>query len=1122
METNKLKRFATEARNILMQGVAHRFTALGFRADGTPVEEPQLLGGGATFIGDTVTEDFYHKWQSLAAAIRRHGLKDVAEEAAYTWFNRLMAIRIMTKNGLIPPVLQYESSGVYVPLIVSEARQGRLPQMNEEERSRLMPLLDDDSRTAEQFSLLIVAFCHATPILHRCFGHITDYTELLLPANILAEGGFVDLINHTDFIAEEDYRSSELIGWLYQFYIAEKKDEVFAQKGKFTASEIPAATQIFTPNWIVKYMVQNTVGRIYLDNNPYETEVAQDWKYLVNPSEPTPDDRILCYGDLTDLRLADLACGSGHILGEMFDMLYTLYINEGYSRREAIEHIFRRNLTGIDIDTRAKQLAQFALLLKACQRDAAFADCHCMPRVLDMPKAGLPLPADTHLATEIEAINQVLADAETLGSIMKFRLSPAAREWVASLAEENEAAQLVLALTKQYHALVMNPPYMGGGNMNAVLSNYVKKNYEAGKADLFSVFMQVCEERLVADGKYGMINMQSWMFLSSFERLRTHLLDTMQIDNMLHLGPRTFDELSGEVVQNTAFVLTKHAPTQTGTYYRLVDGKNCGDKERMFLAGEHCYPHVSQQNFKKIPGCPIGYWVSENVMDDYESEPASYYIDFKTGITTGDNIRFTRLWYELNKKSTKWIFLRSGANYRKWYGCLLDKVLWENDGDEIKHMKGATLRNMEYQFKPCATWSKISSGNVSMRYSPQEVMFDAVGLCAFSSKQTLYYCLALMNCSVGNFFLRITNASMSILTSDLGKVPFKIENENEVETLVSQNISISKSDWDAHETSWDFEENELVRFSKEQGEGPHRLSDLMEAYKAHWTEQFLQLHANEEELNRQFIEIYGLEDELTPDVPPEEITILQQGEICIENGQIVWQNDVIVKQLISYAVGCMLGRYRLDKLGLHIAHPEPTAEETAPYTFNGQQWNIDEDGILPLMPSDTDFADNATVMFKRWLVVTFGEDTLVDNLNCVEAALGKSLDDYFVKDFWKDHKKMYQNRPIYWLFSSKKGAFQCLAYMHRMNAYTAERIRTKYLLPHIEWLVQKQSEMEANAANLNARERKQLDSITRQIAECREYHDCLHTVADEQIAFDLDDGVVVNYAKFGDVLAKLK
>lgn len=371
-------------------------------------------------------------------------------------------------------------------------------------------------------------------------------------------------------------------------------------------------------------------------------------------------------------------------------------------------------------------------------------------------------------------------------------------------------------------------------------------------------------------------------------------------------------------------------------------------------------------------------------------------------------------------------------------------------------------------------------------------------------------------------FLQVLAPTLTFQVGDVREAAYiNISNAN-ISSLVQQNISISKFDWDAHETSWDFQENELVRLSKEQGEGSHRLSDLMDAYRKHWTEQFLQLHANEEELNRQFIEIYGLEDELTPDVPPEEITILQQGEIYIENGQIVWQNDVIVKQLISYAVGCMLGRYRLDKPGLHIAHPEPTAEEIAAYTFNGKQWSIDEDGILPLMPSDTDFADNATVMFKRWLVVAFGEDTLVDNLNCVEAALGKSLDDYFVKDFWKDHKKMYQNRPIYWLFSSKKGAFQCLAYMHRMNAYTAERIRTKYLLPHIEWLVQQQTEMETNAANLNARERKQLDSITRQIAECREYHDRLHTVADEQIAFDLDDGVVVNYGKFGDVLAKLK
>lgn len=1192
METNKLKRFATEARNILMQGVAHRFTALGFRPDGTPVEEPQLLGGGATFMGDTVTEDFYHKWQSLAAAIRRHGLKDVAEEAAYTWFNRLMAIRIMTKNGLIPPVLQYESPGVYVPLIVSEARQGRLPQMNEEERSRLMPLLDDDSRTTEQFSLLIVAFCHATPILHRCFGHIADYTELLLPANILAEGGFVDLINHTDFIAEEDYRSSELIGWLYQFYIAEKKDEVFAAKGKFTASEIPAATQIFTPNWIVKYMVQNTVGRIYLDNNPYETEAAQDWKYLVNPSEPTPNDRILRYGDLTDLRLADLACGSGHILGEMFDMLYTLYINEGYSRREAIENIFRRNLTGVDIDTRAKQLAQFALLLKACQRDASFADCHCMPRVLDMPQ---PYPDKEHLTRALadyimtdngEAIAELadavclMDEADNLGSIMKFGLSERTRNILAVRTEEYEQQtmpgesvsgllpymRIILALTERYHALVMNPPYMGGGNMNAVLSNYVKKNYPEGKADLATVFVERMPQLLQKNGRYSFIIPPSWMFLSTFEGLRKQIIEHQTIDSLLHLSRGVFGADFGA---SSAVIVNAESKETYGTYFRLIERtfqefdqqhlrmlfeQTLADHDFKYNFKEYTkdvtslpyseegnriyYPHVSQQNFEKIPGCRFGYWLSPNGVHIFEISQSIYEVASpRQGLATGDNNRFLRKVWEIssNKRGRiKWVTCTKGGTFRKWYGNIEYCVNWENDGEEIKNFRneaGKLLsrpQNQSFYFRQIGcTWSTISSGKPAFRLFEKSWLFETKGSVCFplhiSENNKL---MGYLNSPLVNYYLQVFTPTMDYHEGPVGCLPFfEIKNEEDskvINNLVSQNISISKSDWDAHETSWDFQENELVRLGKEQEEGSHRLSDLMDAYHEHWTEQFLQLHANEEELNRQFIEIYGLEDELTPDVPPEEITILQQGEIYIENGQIVWQNDVIVKQLISYAVGCMLGRYRLDKPGLHIAHPEPTAEEIAAYTFNGKQWSIDEDGILPLMPSDTDFADNATVMFKRWLVVAFGEDTLVDNLNCVEAALGKSLDDYFVKDFWKDHKKMYQNRPIYWLFSSKKGAFQCLAYMHRMNAYTAERIRTKYLLPHIEWLVQQQTEMEANAANLNARERKQLDSITRQIAECREYHDRLHTVADEQIAFDLDDGVVVNYGKFGDVLAKLK
>lgn len=928
METNKLKRFATEARNILMQGVAHRFTALGFQPDGTPVEEPQLLGGGATFMGDTVTEDFYHKWQSLAAAIHRHGLKDVAEEAAYTWFNRLMAIRIMTKNGLIPPVLQYESPGVYVPLIVSEARQGRLPQMNEEERSRLMPLLDDDSRTAEQFSLLIVAFCHATPVIHRCFGHIADYTELLLPANILAEGGFVDLINHTDFIADEDYLSSELIGWLYQFYIAEKKDEVFAAKGKFTASEIPAATQIFTPNWIVKYMVQNTVGRIYLDNNPYETEVAQDWKYLVNPSEPTPDDLIFRYDDLSDLRLADLACGSGHILGEMFDMLYTLYINEGYSRREAIEHIFRRNLTGIDIDTRAKQLAQFALLLKVCQRDASFADCHCMPRVLDMPKAGLPLPADTRLANEIEAINKTLADADTLGSIMKFHLSPVAREWVASLEEENEAAQLVLALTDKYAALVMNPPYMGGGNMNAVLSNYVKKNYEEGKADLFAVFMQVAEERLAENGKYGMINLPSWLFLSTFEKIRTSLINNYHIDSLLHMGRGIFGIDWGSV----AFVVTKSQETTNGIYFRLHK-RNFQHIyyyhiEQLFLkvladhsfkynfdsyrdeegrvstftlshdeSGLQLYYVANQQNFKKIPGCPIGYWVSEKIFARFAGNLAlSAVAKPCVGLQTADNARFLRYWHEVNlekigfgmgsaeeakESGKKWFPTTKGGAFRRWYGNMVYLVNWENDGEELTNFNGSVIRNKwRYFTKVGSTWSTISSGKPSFRYFDKSWLFETKGSVCFPENEIdNNIILGYLNSHLAYCFLQTLAPTLDYHEGPMGRIPYIQIQNSEIDSLVSPNISISKSDWDAHETSWDFQENELVRLSKEAGEGSHRLSDLMDAYREHWTEQFLQLHANEEELNRQFIEIYGLEDELTPDVPPEEITILQQGEL---------------------------------------------------------------------------------------------------------------------------------------------------------------------------------------------------------------------------------------------------
>ena len=1199
MDTNKLKRFATEARNILLSGVVQRLAALGFQSDGTATEKPELLGGGAVFMGEVQSEDFYHKWMSLYQRMQSHSFREVAEEAAYTWFNRLVAIRIMVKNELIPAVLEYESDEVRIPVIVTEARQGRMPQMDEADRQKLDALLLDDALTDEQFALLIVAYCHSNPIISKCFGKIADYTELLLPSNILKNDGFIDRLNADDYISDDDYRSPELIGWLYQFYISERKDEVFAKKGKFEADEIPAATQIFTPNWIVKYMVQNTVGRIYLDNNPY-SDIKEGMKYLVEPkevqhsccatvsSQPTNDTRQECaqreeiarqecrasyqFEDLHELKVADLACGSGHILNECFDLLYQIYIKEGYNRRRAVEDIFRYNLTGVDIDTRAKQLAMFALLLKACQKDRSFADGHVLPRVWDMPKAGLPLPADTRLANEIEAVNKTLADADTLGSIMKFSLSPAAREWVVSLGEENEAAQLVLALTDKYVVLVMNPPYMGGGNMNAVLSNYVKKNYEAGKADLFSVFMQVAEERLAKNGKYGMINLPSWLFLSTFEKIRTSLINNYHIDSLLHMGRGIFGIDWGSV----AFVVTKSQETTNGIYFRLHK-RNFQHIyyyhiEQLFLkvladhsfkynfdsyrdeegrvstftlshdeSGLQLYYVANQQNFEKIPGCPIGYWVSEKIFSRFAGNLAlSDVVKPLTGLQTSDNARFLRYWHEVDlekigfgcssteevlETKKKWFPYNKGGSYRKWYGNQSLLINWENDGEEIKSIKGPVLRNPNYYFKKSISWSLTSSVGCGFRYNPNAALFDVNGMSLFPNEEKDFmFLLGALNTTPYQMFSFIINPTLALQCGDVARFPAPTstpEKQILIERLAGQNYTISRTDWDAHETSWDFQENELVRLSKEQGKDPYRLSDLMDAYREHWTKQFLQLHANEEELNRQFIEIYDLEDELTPDVPLDEITILQQGEISIENGQIVWRNDVIVKQLISYAVGCMMGRYSLDRKGLILANQGDGQKEYEALVPNSR-FAIDDDGIIPLMSVNNELTDHITLRFKTWLSIAFGEENFMDNLNFVEHALDKRLEDYFLKDFWKDHKKMYQNRPIYWLLSSKKGAFQCIAYMHRMNAYTAEKVRTQYLLPHIEWLITRQAEMQANAANLSARERKELDAIGKQIDECREYHDRLHVIADRQIAFDLDDGVLVNYAKFGDVLAKLK
>lgn len=964
---------------------------------------------------------------------------------------------------------------------------------------------------------------------------------------------------------------------------------------------------------------------------------------MIEPSEKPSNDTALKYDELTDLKVADLACGSGHILNECFDLLYDLYIAEGYGRGEAVENIFSHNLTGIDLDTRAKQLSQFALLLKACQKDAAFADAHILPHVMDMAHVSPKMDDKTLSEACLEFMSgyedvagemltedfELLKEAEDLGSIMCFNddkeylsmLRHQYAEWTENGTDkcpENikqllPGVQVILALTEKYHALVMNPPYMGGGKMNSVLSKYVKDNYEEAKADLFSVFMDMGMERLVDGGKMAQINMQSWMFLSSFEKLRNIFLHNYIIDNMLHLGPRTFDELSGEVVQNTAFVLTKpHDPyggitmaeikalpkseqeiwkqrfyegteedmdelflgNPKGIYYRLVDGKNCADKEQMFLAnkdgneeGKHIYyPNVEQLNFGKIPGAPIGYWVSENGINNWTRAniPFSKYGEARVGLDTGNNDKYLRFFYEIDYKYikfnatsqkelseslSKYVPTTKGGTIRKWYGNLEYVIKFDNNSYNELLNSGNHLPSRQYYFREGICWSRISSSSIiALRFSHAGMIFNSASPTIFASnKEVLFFLMAFLQSKCTRYYLSVLSPTLNLQAGEIRNLPLLYINSEKITYFVQDCVTISKSDWDAHETSWDFQRNELLSIDtstytenldykiekhfEETGEhisispAAPKLGSLewrMEQYKTKWECKFMQLHKNEEELNRQFIDIYGLQDELTPDVPLNEITILQQGEINVKEDSITWNEDVMTKQLISYAVGCMLGRYRLDKPGLHIAHPNPTDEEITPYEYKGEQWAIDDDGIMPLMPNDCGFSDNASARFADFIRVALGNEDHVANLNYVEKCLGKTLEQYFVKDFWKDHKKMYQNRPIYWLFSSKKGAFQVIAYMHRMNAYTAERVRSKYLLPYIEHLEAEIDKLDARRAELSTKETKQLQALQKQLDECREYHERLQVVAEQAISFDLDDGVIVNYAKFGDILQKIK
>ena len=1161
MNTSEIKKFATAARKKLIQGVINKISTLGFNAQGevTLEQMPVLAHNDTNFNGRIIPgTNFYHQWMSLYNAIQEKGVKNIYEEVAYTWFNRLVAIRILQKqeDSLITNVLDFIDDS-RTPSIVNDARHGIFPEgIDEKTRNELNNLLHDDNKTTEQFAILITAFCHATPMINKIFGRVNDYTELLLPSDILAAGGFVDMLNNSPYITDDDYKQTELIGWLYQFYISERKDEVY-DLGEWSAEDIPAGTQIFTPNWIVKYMVENTLGRIYLDNHP-DASFKDDLKYLVEPGEG--EHPIFEYESLGKLRCADFSCGSGHILGEFFDLLYRLYEEEWYDGRTAIENIFKHNLVGIDLDTRAMQLSTFALMLKACQKDESFKNAECMPLVLDMPSIdfndvcgtvnNLFKDYNANIRQEVSDAFQLVENANELGSIMKFNLCEASREAITAVVAEYreqdnanpeiaKAMDLMLMLTDKYSAIAMNPPYMGAKHMDGILSNYATTNYPDSKNDLYSIFMDVAYDRLMPNAKYGMINMQAWMYNKYFTLIREKVLTQQCIDSLLHLGPHTFDELSGEIVQNVTFTITKHTPTHQGTFVKLVSGENCCAKEDLYLSRNSSliFRNVDQTRFSKIKMSPMGsYWASDAIVSLFEDNPiVSDVTDAYQGLSTSKNELFIRFWHEVDNcnieyhcpskaastvSPKKWYPCNKGGGQRKWYGNHYEVIDWKNDGYAIRHHRGAVLRADDCHFRPTVTWNMITGSYVTFRYYPEGfVLNNASNAVPCNEAESL---LGFLSSKVSSCISQILNATTNLSNGVVARFPYITINDHILLSKIKKNIDISKQDWDAHETSWNFNENELIRIFRANG-GIDTLEQTLNAFIAEWTAKFYELHNNEEELNEKFINNYGLRDELTKDVPLNEITILQQKEKDIENGELKWNKDIIIKQLISYAMGCWMGRYRLDRPGLHIAHPNPTELELQPYIINSKTFDIDEDGIVPLMGEDAPFPDNAEKRMKEFIEVVFGSANKAKNIDFINATLGRNtnLAKYLKNDFWRDHLARYQKRPIYWLFQSshRNPAFQVLVYMHRMDAYTCEKVRTKYLLVYIEHLKNRILYLQGQPTTTAVT--RELIQHEAALKECLDYEARLHNIANQQISFDLDDGVKVNYAKFGDVLATI-
>ena len=1165
MNKNAIKKYAIWARNELIDRVSKKALRYGISADGKADPKAESVDG------KILTETERKQRAALIARIKAHGYEQTMEEVAYTWFNCFAALRFMEVNGYLPSHVRAftNDAGEFKPQILAEAIHLDLPGLNMDK----VYALKEADKTEELFRYLIIVQCNAlSEILPGMFQRIEDFTELLLPDNLLREGSVIERLIAE--IPEEDWRDQvQIIGWLYQYYNTEPKDKVFAdlkKNIKVTKEKIPAATQLFTPDWIVRYMVENSLGRLWLEGHPNDTLKAE-WKYYLDEAEQEPEVqkqlaeiRKECANIKPEnIRCIDPCMGSGHILCYLFDVLMQIYQDYGHTPREAVASILQNNLYGLDIDDRAAQLAYFAVMMKARQYDRRFFSRHIQPKVMAIQESnelggsydydmGDFLASEEHRET-LNYLLKTFVDAKEYGSILQLEnrdyvgLLKAWEEtadattpnfnmilWFAAVRDEiPKLIKQAIFMSQKYDVVVTNPPYMGSSNMSAKLSVFVKKKYPDSKNDLFACFIERCSEMSRADGYVAMITQHAWMFLSSFENLRKKLLKK-DIVNMSHLGARAFEEIDGEVVQTTSMVFANvHIDGYKGIFLRLIEPTTQDGKEEMFLSGENRFS-TCQENFAKIPGAPVAYWVNNFSIFAFKELKETHISGGRN--KTHNNELYVRKWWEVQNTTERWIPYSNGGEYRLWYGDFYDLVDWSKVAKEFYESHGG-LCNEKFWNKDGLTWGAITSNKNSYRVKPAAFIYSSASPTIFNESFSFDYgVLGYLNSCVAYYISNIENPTFNQNVNDTLQLPYNDICADSVAETVKENISLSKTDWDSRETSWDFERHPLVRKTLSRShwgnDGDITIEHVYKFVKQDFNERFTTLKQNEEELNRIFIDIYGLQGELTPEVADKDVTVARiydtKEEITesMKGNNYVQTKADVIKSLISYAVGCMMGRYSLDKQGLAYAGGE--WDDSKYKTFLP-----DSDAILPIC-DDEYFDDDIVGRFVEFVKVVYGADTLEENLQFIADALGgrgtprEVIRNYFLTGFYTDHVKTYQKRPIYWLFDSgKKNGFKCLVYMHRYRPDTIARIRTDYVheqQSRYRTAIESLENGKDNAATAAERVKlgKKLAAMEAQAKELREYEEKIHHLADQMIAIDLDDGVKHNYAIFKDVLAKIK